>query len=206
MKKVILCLFIILVIGITVYVGITVYGGDGPFGLEMGMSLEEVTGVFGESPSPNAIIGTKTLRYGYSVSAAKTPSEFESFILTITPQTGLSEIYLRTGKFSKFRTGNQSQDPKVEYLKLVEMVTSQYGPPVKDVEIPLGEDPFGGDPLDLSTVWEPGKHDIEKITMGWMPTAEAGSFMSILYVFDNRSKAIEEYPPKEVVLDVEVRP
>lgn len=198
MKKVMLCLFVILVIGTMVY------GGDGPFGLEMGMRVEEVTAVLGETPSPNAIIGTKTLRYGYSVSAAKIPPEFESFTLTITSKAGLCEIYLRTGEFPIGSADTKSPDPKTVYPKLVDMVTSQYGPPVQEAKIPSEDDIFGGAPLDLSTTWMPGKHGIEKITLGWVPTS-LGSLMSILYVFDNRyvfdirNEAMKEYPLKETL-------
>lgn len=200
MKKSVFCLSIILVIGSMVY------GGDGPFGLEKGMSLEEVTAVLGEAPCPHAKIGDKTLLYGYSVCSARKLPEFELFILTITPKAGLCEIYLRTGKFPKFRAGAQSPDPEVVYPKLAEMVTSEYGPPVRAASIPSGQDPFDGAPLDLATVWKPGKHGIERIVLGWVPTSEAGSYMSILYVFNNWSMAIEEYPQKVLISDVEVRP
>lgn len=193
MKKIIFCLFITLVIGTPAL------GGDGPFGLEMGMSLEEVTNVLGEAPTPNPQIGEKTLPHGYKVCAAKTPPEFESFILTITPKTGLCEIYLRTGKFSKKPADNKSPDPKAVYPQLVDMVSSNYG-------VPAGEDLFEGEPLDLATVWKPGKHEIESITLGWVPTAEAGSNMNILYAFNNRGMAIEEYQQKDFLPDVEVRP
>jgi hypothetical protein len=169
---------------------------QGPFGLEMGMNLEEVTEVLGEAPTPNAVIGKKTLIYGYRVSAAKTPAEFEYFTLTITPKAGLCEIWLRTGEFPPGQIKAQSSDPKVEYQKLIDMVSSQYGPPTKEACIPEGEDPFDGDPLDLARVWKPGKHGLEKITLGWIPTS-LGSIMSMLYVFDNRVEAIKEYPLKQ---------
>ena len=200
MKKIIFCLFITLVIGTLAL------GGDGPFGLEMGMSLEEVTTVLGEAPTPNPQIGEKTLPHGYKVCAAKTPPEFESFILTITPKTGLCEIYLRTGQFSKMPVDKNSPDPKAVYPKLVDMVSSDYGDPVKEAKIPAGGDLFEGEPLDLATVWKPGKDGIESITLGWFPTSEAGSNMSILYVFNNRSMAVKEYPRKDFLPDVEVRP
>ncbi len=197
MKKIIFCLFSILV------TGTMAHGGDGPFGLEMGMSLEEVTTVLGEAPTPYPQVGEKTLPHGYKVCAAKTPPELESFILTITPKTGLCEIYLRTGNFSKMPADMNSPDPRDVYPKLVDMVSSNYGDPVKGAEIPEGEDLFEGEPLDLSTVWKPGKNGIESITLGWVPTSEAGSNMNILYVFNNRAMAIEEYRQKDFLSDIE---
>jgi len=184
----------------------TARGGEGPFGLEKGMSLEEVTAVLGEAPSPGAKIGDKKLLYGYSVNCDRELPGLDMVILTIVPEAGLCEIYLQLDKFPRIPVDTDSPDPKEVYTCLAELVTARYGPPRKKAHLPEGEVNFDEILPDLLTFWSPARQGLESISLSWKPDSSPGSFINLLYVFENRNRAIREYPRREQAADVTVRP
>ena len=180
MKRISILLIISLLAG-------TAFGSGIPLGLEKGMSLEEVTTVLGEAPSPYAKVGDEILGHMYRVNPLLAPPEFGLFLLRINPKEGLSEIFLHTRPMIQGHV-----DPKAQHAKLLNLLTSKYGLPITTPTFPtVGRKTMAGELESMTSIWKPQRDGLEQVALYWR-VHRSQNIMNIHYKFDNWREAKEE--------------
>ena len=176
---------------IAILAGFTLGSGI-PLGLEKGMSLEEVTTVLGEAPSPYARVGDEIIGHIYRVNPLLAPPEFGLFLVRITPESGLSEIFLHTRPMVQ-----GDIDPKAQYAKLFDLLTSRYGLPLTTPIFPMaGNKIMAGELESITSSWRPQSDGLKEVNLYWL-VHKSQNIMNIHYRFDNWQGARGEITPPQ---------
>ena len=170
----------------------TALGSGIPLGLEKGMSLNEVTAVLGEAPTPYAKIGDEIAGCIYRVNPLLAPPEFGMFLLRITPEAGLSEIFLHTRPMIQGHV-----DPKAQHAKLLDMLIFKYGLPITTPAFPTVRNrAMAGEPESMTSNWKPRTNGLEEVSLYWR-VHRSQNMMNIHYKFDNWLAARAEITPHQ---------
>ncbi len=178
--------------------GVITLGGDGPLGLEIGMSLEEVAAVLGEMPRPYSRGEFEGPVYLYQVSPLRDYPEFNVLFLKITPNAGLCECYLQTrppvwgGAVPGNPDGLFFDRLETRYDQLCDQLTAEYDLPIITTNYPSPNPSLTERPRkEVTAHWKPEKEGIKLVTLYWNTLTDPVS-MKIYYQFDNIDKAREE--------------
>lgn len=132
---------------------------DAPFGLKVGMSLDDLIKIGGK---PNQLGGN-----GYSFNSVPLPyAGFQDYVMTITPQNGLCKV---VGFGKHITTSSYGDGVKLEFSAIKESLVAKYGKPKNNFDFLKVGSPWRN-PSDwmmglysggrvLTTTWEPNETD-----------------------------------------------
>lgn len=155
----------------------------GPFGLEKGMSLEEVAAVLGETPTTVGKLDPAEADYVYLTGPKIFGPEFPRCAMLITPKAGLSDLKLMTGPMISGQPGAD-----IMHSRIRDRLILEYGLPLTDYLSPLS-----GHPLNIKGItsrWEqPEKDGLDLVTLDWFTPS---NFIQLYFRFDNWEAARKE--------------
>lgn len=158
-------------------------GSGGPFGLEKGMSLEEVAVVLGETPTTVGKLDPAEADYIYTAGPTVFGPEFPRCIMLITPEAGLSNLKLMTGPMISGQSGAD-----ITHSRIRDRLILEYGLPVTDYLSPLSSRPL--DIRGITSRWEqPEKDGLDLVTLDWFTPSNV---IQLYFRFDNWEAARKE--------------
>ena len=185
-KKILLCAMILLSLALAAFAG--------PFGLEMGMTLEEVAKACGGKRPEH--IGD----HRYLIEPVKKHPSFSTYIAWISPAEGLNYIRANSEKIYSNNTGDQVKN---QFYRVENALSKSYGEPVLIDRVSKDSlykkesfwmHTLGTGERELCASWFPKNNDIIFIALWALAENSYSStaIISIVYEFQNHEKAQAE--------------
>ena len=185
MKKLFIPLAFFLVLGASLYAG--------PFGLDFGMTLEQVKSVATidkQSPTLDSIIP-----YVHWITPAKKSSYFDTYMIEISPQFGLFEIIASGNIIESDEYGEKIRN---EFNKVKDIISQTYGPPTNESDY-LKSGSIWSEPCDWLTALRKGERVYKtswSVDDGLSLPAPLGVIsLGIHFLYDNECYLELDYQP-----------